>query len=314
MKWIDRIGQRLRLNDLHVFLTVAEAGSMVKAAERLAISQPAVSKAIADLEHTIGRRLLDRTPQGVEVTAYGRALFKRGISAFDELRQGVKDIEFLTSATAGEVMVGCSEFIAAGFLTQVIDSFSRSYPSVIVSVFAARNMWPECSLLRDRNVDLLIGRVTNPFAAEDLDINVAFEDRLFVVSGEKNRWARRRRIELSELAFEQWLLSPDAAFTQMLEEAFEACDLQPPEASVKTYSIHQRISLLRTQRFVSALAGSVVRFNAEPFSLRVLPVHFPARPWPVAIIKLKNRTVSPIVDRFIGCIQEVGLMFRQKIM
>jgi DNA-binding transcriptional LysR family regulator len=266
------------------------------------------------LEHTIGRRLLDRTPQGVEVTAYGRALFKRGISAFDELRQGVKDIEFLTSATAGEVMVGCSEFIAAGFLTQVIDSFSRSYPSVIVSVFAARNMWPECSLLRDRNVDLLIGRVTNPFAAEDLDINVAFEDRLFVVSGEKNRWARRRRIELSELAFEQWLLSPDAAFTQMLEEAFEACDLQPPEASVKTYSIHQRISLLRTQRFVSALAGSVVRFNAEPFSLRVLPVHFPARPWPVAIIKLKNRTVSPIVDRFIGCIQEEGLMFRQKIM
>jgi DNA-binding transcriptional LysR family regulator len=314
MKWIDRIGQRLRLNDLHVFLTVAEAGSMVNAAERLAISQPAVSKAIADLEHTIGRRLLDRTPQGVEVTAYGRALFKRGISAFDELRQGVKDIEFLTSATAGEVMVGCSEFIAAGFLTQVIDSFSRSYPSVIVSVFAARNMWPECSLLRDRNVDLLIGRVTNPFAAEDLDINVAFEDRLFVVSGEKNRWARRRRIELSELAFEQWLLSPDAAFTQMLEEAFEACDLQPPEASVKTYSIHQRISLLRTQRFVSALAGSVVRFNAEPFSLRVLPVHFPARPWPVAIIKLKNRTVSPIVDRFIGCIQEEGLMFRQKIM
>jgi DNA-binding transcriptional LysR family regulator len=314
MKWIDRIGQRLRLNDLHVFLTVAEAGSMVNAAERLAISQPAVSKAIADLEHTIGRRLLDRTPQGVEVTAYGRALFKRGISAFDELRQGVKDIEFLTSATAGEVMVGCSEFIAAGFLTQVIDSFSRSYPSVIVSVFAARNMWPECSLLRDRNVDLLIGRVTNPFAAEDLDINVAFEDRLFVVSGEKNRWARRRRIELSELAFEQWLLSPDAAFTQMLEEAFDACDLQPPEASVKTYSIHQRISLLRTQRFVSALAGSVVRFNAEPFSLRVLPVHFPARPWPVAIIKLKNRTVSPIVDRFIGCIQEEGLMFRQKIM
>jgi DNA-binding transcriptional LysR family regulator len=126
MKWIDRIGHRLRLNDLHVFLTVAEAGSMAKAAERLAISQPAVSKAIADLEHIIGRRLLDRTPQGVEVTAYGRALFRRGISAFDELRQGVKDVEFLTGATAGELIVGCSEFIAAGFLTEVIDAATRT--------------------------------------------------------------------------------------------------------------------------------------------------------------------------------------------
>jgi DNA-binding transcriptional LysR family regulator len=314
MKWIDRIGQRLRLNDLHVFLTVAEAGSMAKAAERLAISQPAVSKAIADLEHTIGKRLLDRTPLGVEVTVYGRALFRRGISAFDELRQGVKDVEFLRSATAGELTVGCSEFIVAGFLTEVIDCFSRRYPNVTVSVIAARNMWPECSLLRDRKVELLIGRVTIPFAAEDLDINVAFADRLFVVSGEKNRWARRRRIELPELASEQWLLSPDVTFAQMLEEAFNACDLPPPKASVKTYSIHQRISLLRTQRFVSALAGSVVRFNAVPFSLKALPVHFPARPWPVAIITLKNRTLSPIVARFIGCIQEAGLMFRDKTM
>jgi DNA-binding transcriptional LysR family regulator len=312
MKWIDRIGHRLRLNDLRVFLTVAEAGSMAKAAERLAISQPAVSKAIGDLEHTIGRRLLDRTPSGVEVTAYGRALFRRGISAFDELRQAVKDIEFLTNPTSGEVMVGCSEFVAAGFLSEVIDCFSLRYPRVAVSVIAARNMWPECSLLRDRKVDLLVGRVTKPFAAEGLDIKVTYEDRLFVVSGEKNRWASRRRIELSELAHEDWLLSPDVTFTQMLEEAFEACGLQPPTAIVKTYSIHQRISLLQTQRFVSALAGSVVRFNTVPFSLKVLPVHFPARPWPVAVITLKNRMVSPVVTRFIECIQEVGLTLRQK--
>ena len=74
MKWNDRIGRRLKLHDLHVLLTVAEVGSMGKAAERLAVSQPSVSKAIADMEHTIGVRLLDRTPKGVETTAYGRAL------------------------------------------------------------------------------------------------------------------------------------------------------------------------------------------------------------------------------------------------
>src|SRR5262245_56653583 len=66
MKWNDRIGRRLKLHDLHVLLTVTELGSMGKAAERLAVSQPSVSKAIADMEHAIGVRLLDRTAKGVD--------------------------------------------------------------------------------------------------------------------------------------------------------------------------------------------------------------------------------------------------------
>ena len=72
-------------------------GSMGKAAERLAIAQPSVSKAIADLEHIIGVRLLDRTVTGVVPTPYGRALLRRGMGAFDELRQGIKDLEFRTT-------------------------------------------------------------------------------------------------------------------------------------------------------------------------------------------------------------------------
>ena len=74
MQWVDRIGSRLKLRDLHILLTVVQQGSMAKAAEQLAISQPAVSKAIADMEHTFGLRLLDRGRSGVEPTAYGRAL------------------------------------------------------------------------------------------------------------------------------------------------------------------------------------------------------------------------------------------------
>jgi DNA-binding transcriptional LysR family regulator len=72
---------------------------MSKAAERLATAQPALSRSIAELEHALGVQLLDRRPRGVEPTDYGRALIKRGIAAFDELRQGVKDIEFLSDPT-----------------------------------------------------------------------------------------------------------------------------------------------------------------------------------------------------------------------
>src|SRR6266545_4465997 len=216
MKWNDRIGRRLKLHDLHVLLTVAELGSMGKAAERLAVSQPSVSKAIADMEHTIGVRLLDRTSKGVECTAYGRALLQRGMGAFDELRQGIKDIESLADPTVGEVRVGCPEAIAAGLLSGVIDLFSRRHPRVLVSVVAANNMSPEFRPLRDRTVDFLVGRLSQPlapndaaFAADDLEADVLFNERMFIVSGRKSPCARRRRIDLAELIDDPWILPPD---------------------------------------------------------------------------------------------------------
>src|SRR5262249_56774951 len=101
MQWSERIGRRLKLRDLHFLLTVAKAGSMGKAATELAVSQPVVSKAIADLERVLGTRLLDRGAQGVEPTLYGRALLKWSVAVFDDLRQGVKEVEFLTDPTAG---------------------------------------------------------------------------------------------------------------------------------------------------------------------------------------------------------------------
>src|ERR1700759_3942540 len=101
MKWDDRIGRRIKLHDLHVLMIVADLGSMGKAAERLNVSQPSISKAVADLEDQLGVRLLDRTTRGVETTAHGRALITRGMGAFDELRQGVKEIETLSDPALG---------------------------------------------------------------------------------------------------------------------------------------------------------------------------------------------------------------------
>jgi DNA-binding transcriptional LysR family regulator len=107
MDWSDRIGRRIKPRDLHVFLAVAKQGNMAKAAESLAISRPVVSKTIADLEHALGVRLFDRSPQRVEPTLYGRALANRSVAIFDELRQSVKEIEFLADPTAGELRIGC---------------------------------------------------------------------------------------------------------------------------------------------------------------------------------------------------------------
>ncbi|HEV7390312.1 MAG TPA: LysR family transcriptional regulator, partial [Burkholderiales bacterium] len=103
--WDSRIGRRLKLRDLHIFFAVVHWGSMAKAAKHLGMSQPAVSKIIADMEAALRVRLLDRGSRGVEPTVYAHALLKRGHVVFDELRQGISDIEFLSNPTAGEIRV-----------------------------------------------------------------------------------------------------------------------------------------------------------------------------------------------------------------
>src|SRR6266700_5116963 len=116
MQWPDRIQSRVKLRALHVLVAVANSGSISRAAERLAISHPVVSRTISDLEHTLGVRLFDRSSHGVEPTMYGRAFLDCGIAVFDDLRRGVQRIEFLSDPTLGEVRIGGSEHLMAGFV------------------------------------------------------------------------------------------------------------------------------------------------------------------------------------------------------
>ena len=137
MQLSDRIGRRMKLQDLHVLMAVVQAGSMGKAAQLLNTTQPAISRSIAELEHALGVRLLDRHRQGVEPTEYGRALLDCGVAVFDDLRQGVKNIEFLADPAAGEVRIGCNPFLAASFVSAVVDRLSRRYPRIVFHLVAA---------------------------------------------------------------------------------------------------------------------------------------------------------------------------------
>jgi DNA-binding transcriptional LysR family regulator len=129
-----RVSRRLRFRDLEVFFAVVQRGSMAKAAAELGVTQPAVSEVIAELEHTFGVRLFDRNPQGVVPTIYARALHKRGLAAFDELKQGIRDIEFLADPTKGEVRIGCPDSIAGAILAPMVQKFCRDCPGIALTI------------------------------------------------------------------------------------------------------------------------------------------------------------------------------------
>ena len=306
MQWHERIGRRLKLRDLHILLAVAQHGSMAKAAAVLAISQPAVSKAIGDMEHAVGLRLLDRTRQGTEVTTYGRALISHGTVIFDELKQAAQELEFLADPTLGELRIGSSESLAAGLLPAVIDRFSRQYPKVTLTVAQAVVATTHYRELRERSIDLLFvhGR---PIEENDLQSEVLFDDRFVVIAGSKSRWARLRRLTLADLGDEQWILPPSDSLARALVAAvFGQCGLQMPHAPLNTLSIHLFLQLVASGRFVAMLPRSLMQFGGKNWPLKILPIKLPAKPRPVAIMGLKNRTLSPVARVFVDCARTVA--------
>jgi DNA-binding transcriptional LysR family regulator len=305
----DSIGRRVRLRDLQFLSTVVQWGSMAKAAAHLGISQPSISEAIANLEGTLGVRLLDRSPRGIEPTIYATALLKRGLVIFDELRQGISDVQFLSDPTIGDVRIGCPETLTAGFLPAIIDQLSRRYPQIVVHVIHADSATLEFRELRERRIDLMLGRIVGPgpMADDELQAEVLFEERYFVVAGAANPWARRRKVSLAELVDEPWIhMPPDNALSSLIAEAFRSQGLDLPKESVSSFSMHLRIHLLATGRFLTIMPHSMLRFNAEPWSLKALPIDLGIRRRLGAIITLKHRMLSPVAQLFIDHAREIA--------
>jgi DNA-binding transcriptional LysR family regulator len=155
----ERIGRRLKLQDLHVLMTVVQAGSMGRAAQRLNTTKPAGARGIAELEDALGVRLLDRSHRGVEPTTYGRALLHCAAAVFDDLRQGVRNIEFLSDPTLGEISIGGDEPIIAGLLSTVLGRLRRRYPGITVHMMHVGLLADQYRELRERRIDLVLGRL-----------------------------------------------------------------------------------------------------------------------------------------------------------
>jgi DNA-binding transcriptional LysR family regulator len=304
--WESRIGRRLRLRDLHILFAVVQYGSMAKAGIHLGMSQSAVSQAIAALEHALNVRLLDRTPRGIAPTIYADALMRRGRAAFDELRSGVKDIEFMSDPAAGEVRIGCSEPISAGILPPIIERFSRRYPRVVFEVSPSSAFRLEFPELHERRVDVIFSILWGGIQ-EDLKAEFLFEDRICLAAGPQSPWVRRRKLDFADLVDACWIMPPAGMpGEKAVMEAFRTRGLPAPHVAVKTMSVHLRNFLSVRRDFIAVLPASILRLNADIVGLKMLPIELPLPAPPVAVITLKNRTLSPTVELFLECARDVA--------
>ena len=275
MQMSDRIGRRIKLHDIHVLMAVVQAGSMRKAAALLNTTQSAISRSIAELEQTTGVRLLDRNAQGIEPTQYGRALLKRGIAVFDELKQGMKEIEFLNDPSAGELWIGSSLASSEEIVLAVVDRLSRQYPRAIFHV-VPRGTAALYAELRDRRIELAFTAISKSSPENDIDQEWLFADPPLVVAGLNNPWSRRRKITLAELTNEPWTWAAQGTLIDSLVvEAFRACGLEPPRATVYSDAINMRIRLAATGAFLAVVSSSIMRFPSKQASSKGVACQHP---------------------------------------
>ena len=307
MKWTERLGRRVKLRDLHIVLAVADAGSMTRAAEDLAVSYPVVSKTVSDLERTLGVKLFDRSVSGVEPTHYGRALLRSGVAVFDEMRKGLQQIEFIRQPDAGELRIGSSIVVDAGLLPAVIERFSADFPNAVLQVIPENIVTQQYDNLRNRSVELMMGRLPVDFDEPDLLAETLFHEPNVVAAGADSPWVRRRNLKLADLMGERWVLAqPGSLARSIQDQVFRNSGLEPPAATVMTVSLHLYMRLIETGQWLGLVPNSAMRFGGKGMHIKALKVETQPPPAPVGIVTVKDRTLTPLAERFIDCTRRVA--------
>jgi DNA-binding transcriptional LysR family regulator len=302
-----RLKRRLRLRDLDTLASAVHFGGMHKAAEALHLSQPAVTKAIHELEDLLGVPLLERGRRGVEATSYGQALVRRSKAVFDELEGALREIEHLADPAAGEVHLGCMETLHAGLVGAAVERLTRKHPRMRFVLESGQSPDLIEHFLRERRVDFIVARPLHLPLPAEVDGEDLFCDQLLVAVGPQSPFAGRRRLTLADLADETWIVSRNELMREgPLGEAFAAAGLEMPRRHIVSGSLHTRYNLIETGRFVTLVPHSLLPFTAHRERLRILPIELPRWRTATMVLTLRGRTLAPAAELFLATLRELA--------
>jgi DNA-binding transcriptional LysR family regulator len=227
-------------------------------------------------------------------------VIKWDIAAFDDLRHGVNELEFLADPTVGELKVGTLEPLAAGFVMAGVARLSRQYPKVCFEVVTGDAVLLH-TYLRERHVEVVVGPMIGLDLEDDIAVEILFDERFVVMAGRSSKWACRRNVTLTDLMDAPWVLPPRGSnIGAHMALGFRAAGVEPPRIHVATFSVPLVERLVASESFVTLLSSSMARFGRH-LPLKVLSIELPTPPRLTGIMTLKNRLVSPLADLFIEC-------------
>ncbi|MFM9889015.1 MAG: LysR family transcriptional regulator [Burkholderiales bacterium] len=301
-----RLARRLKLHELRVLLAAAQTGSLAKAAGQLALTQPAISKTVAELEAKLGLRLLDRTARGVAPTAEGKVLIARALNIFAELRHVTEEFESMADPSAGELRVVGAPLLVAGFLPRVLTRLAQDRPGLRYHVLEVD---PEGQFraLRTRVADIMVGRKPPGVQGEGITFEPLFEEKLFIVGGVNHPLVRKLKVTGDDLRQQRWILPlPDTSIGRLTATSLAALDVPTERPAVTSMSMLLRFQLLATGQFLTTLPGSLLHLSEMGPMLRPLPFDLPQGASDVGLASLRDVSLPPVARLFAQYAREVA--------
>jgi len=309
MDLADRISRRVKLRDLHLLEALSRQGSMAKAAAELALSQAAVSKAVAEMERLLGFPVVERSARGVKPTEAGEVLLARGRTVFDEIASGVRDVAALVDPLAGRVRVGVPE-PQVGLLAMVIDRLVATCPRIELEVTVSDG---ESLMrgLRQRDLDVVITRHVPSARDTDVDAQILHKAPLVVLVSKTHPLASKRKLKLQDLANERWTLSPSTSpLGIIVARTFAAERMEVPAAAVIGLSIYLRLALVSDGRFLTMVPQATAQHSIVRDWAKVLPLKLAPAPGAVCLVRLAKRNPIGAVMTFCRLVEETTHDYR----
>ncbi len=296
----------MKMGELRAFVAVLEHRSFRKAAAVLHLTQPAITKAIAGLEGTLGVRLFDRVAHGVEPTVHARSFAPRATAIFDELRRAAQDLLLVSSGTRGNLRVGTVPMPAIPFLPVAIHRMIDTHPGIFVSVVEERET-ELLDRLRKRDIDMAILRLSLIEPSEDMQAAPLFDEKLCVVAGKDHPLASRTRLNWPELLEERWVMPPaDCYFYEHVQRTLDRLGMRMPRQMVETASIQMQFNLVLHAGMLGFGMRSQISFAPGKEFLVRLPFDLPMEGSLVAAVTLKAHEPSPLAQQLIAHIQDLA--------
>lgn len=300
----ERLPRYLKTRELQVFLAVAESRSIAEASRRLALTQPAVSKCINELENTLGITLFERDSRGIYPTRYAEILSRRAYSIFGEIRLAGEEISQLKGADSGKVSIGVMPVAAGGFAAAAVVDLMTSHPGVCVSILEGDHEIL-FEALRTRQIDLAVGRLPADLSESELKTELLYHDQLCVAAHHTHPLTQRKTVELKELADEYCVIPKVHSLAyQQLTRCFLQNRVRFPHKLVDTLSVQSVDALLATGKFIVLGLPCKVIDNRPGTGLVRLPINLGTDWGPVGISYLAGHKLLPVARRFIALIKK----------
>ncbi|MEO8523225.1 MAG: LysR family transcriptional regulator [Caldimonas sp.] len=285
---------RLRLKHLRLLVALDDQGSLLKAAEQIAISQPGATKALQEIEGALGAILFVRTNRGLEPNDLGRCAIRYARLITTDVAQLREEMGGILQGHGGRLSIGAI-MGAVPLLTDVLVRFLEKRPNTSIQI-VEDNSARLLRLLDDGRLDLAICRTSISQRPElYASVNIRNE-QLFVVASAEHPLATAKHLDLSDLANTPWIVySANMPMRRLLEREFHQAGLQFPLNLLETTSLFATLSMLqRKPTMVAVLSIDVAQFCTASGITTILPLRLQSRSEPYFLVKRHDRILSPI--------------------